>query len=123
MKKQVLEYFNKHNIEIEISYEYMDRRKIEGVDFYTPDGYQFSEELHGRCYPDWWLEDGNASEQWKFIYNDMCFNPPIKCPADCVCKEMDDDAYEKSREIAERDEQQYSKDCTPPKLWFEKEVA
>ena len=55
MKKKVLEYVNKYNIEIEISYEYMDKRKIEAVDFYTPDGYQFAEELHCRCYPDWYL--------------------------------------------------------------------
>ena len=33
------------------------------------------------------FQNGNASEIWKFIYNDMCSDPPIKCPADCVCKE------------------------------------
>ena len=109
MKKQVIEYANKHNIVIAISYVYMYKRKIEAVNFYTPDGYQFDEEviqdlkdgtlatrtdklwtgtLHYRCYPDWWLEDGNASEKWKFIYNNMCSNPPTKCPADCVCKEV-----------------------------------
>ena len=91
MKKQVLEYCNKHNIEIEISYEYMDKRKIKAVDFYTPDGYQFAEELHYRCYPDWHLADCSALEMWKFIYNDICFNPPIKCPTNCVCKEVENE--------------------------------
>ena len=55
MKSKVMEYVNRHNLEMEISYEHMDNRKLEAIDFYTPEGYQFMDDLHVRCFPDWWL--------------------------------------------------------------------
>ena len=48
MKSKVIEYINKHNIEMEISYDVDDCRKIDIIDFYAPDGYQFEEDLHGK---------------------------------------------------------------------------
>ena len=86
MKQKVIEYVNRHNLEMEISYDPMDNRKIEGVDFYTPDGYQFMDDLHCRCFSDWWLWE-SPKDVWKFIYKDMCQEPTEECPINCNCKE------------------------------------
>ena len=86
MKSKVMEYVNRHNLEIEISYDPMDNRKLEAIDFYKPEGYQFMDDLHVRCFPDWWLWE-SSKDVWKFIYEDMCQQPTEECPTNCNCKE------------------------------------
>ncbi len=85
MKTKVMEYVNRNNIEMEISYDVDDYRKIDCIDFYTPNGYQFEEDLHSRCFADLW--DVSAKDIWEFIYNDMCKNPIIKCDDNCNCRD------------------------------------
>ena len=88
MKSKVMEYVNRHNLEMEISYEHMDNRKLEAIDFYTPEGYQFMDDLHVRCFPDIYLWGCESSKDiWKFIYKDMCQQPTEECPTNCNCKE------------------------------------
>jgi hypothetical protein len=87
MKQKIMEYVNRHNIEMEISYDPMDNRKIDSVDFYTPDGYQFDDDLHCRCFPDLYLME-SSNDIWQFIYKNMCQQATEKCPINCNCKEV-----------------------------------
>ena len=87
MKSKVIQYAKKHNLEIEIVYDYQDLRKIDEIMIDTPDGYRFNDDLHGLCYPNLVLYDCSAKKHWEFIYKDLIQFSIDKCPSDCVCKE------------------------------------
>ena len=88
MKQKLINYCNKHNLDIEISKDDYDSRKIGDININTPDGYRFNNDLHGLCYPDLTLYDWGSKEIWEFVYKDLItFSLDVR-PNNCVCKQV-----------------------------------
>ena len=85
MKNRVIKYCQDNNIEVEIQKDYDDKRKIECISFYTPEGYCFEEDLHCRVFGD--LYYYKIKDVWEQIYEELIFHKLKICPTDCACKE------------------------------------